>query len=248
MHHSVSTPNRAPAFTLVELLVAMTIIGFAVAGAIAITIQGLKIYYTDTNRLSVNKDMRKFTQAMFTDAAFSNDFYIYDPATNGAIPTSGNDNYVSSGKSGDDLLLVTTSTNSATGAITVTKLIAYYRTVTNTTNNSGPIYRIEVDSPQDGSGTTPAPGNTAIYALWNANIKPLIAGHTATFITSAIGTASYNTSPASSPSHLNVFYNANAFIMVRCQIQEQGYNGGTTANTNQIKAIDTYNLSIWPRG
>lgn len=243
MHNAISkSGQKKRAFTLVEISVATAIMGFAVMGAASITIQGLKVYYADSNRLTVNKDMRKFTQYMFTDAAFANEFFIFDPDTNGPIPTTGGttNGCVSTGQSGDDLLLVTTQTDSASGATTITQLIAYYRTVTNTANNSGPVYRIEVSN-------LSVAGSTPIYTLWHSYIEPAASSQTATFMTSVIGTAGYNPS-VTSQAHLNLFYNSGSFVMVRAKIQEQGYEGGSQANTNQVDAIDTYNLSIWPRG
>jgi Tfp pilus assembly protein PilW len=233
MHKTAPTRDTGThAFTVVELMVATVVAGFALVATAAFTFAGLKTYYRDANRLQVNYDMRKLTQLMASDAAYANAFYIYDPAT-AAIPTSGTDNYVTPGNPGDDLLLVTYTSDTTTGVTTVTKLIAYYRPATDATlNNIAPLYRIEVDN-------LSVAQDTAIYTLWNSNILPIINAGTAKIILqSVIGAAT----PVGIH-HAETFYNLyGSSLMVLAKVQEEQGNQGLTM------AIDTYNFTVWPRG
>ncbi|HXA14552.1 MAG TPA: prepilin-type N-terminal cleavage/methylation domain-containing protein, partial [Opitutaceae bacterium] len=140
------------AFTLVEILIATTIMGFAVLGAAAFTVQGLKMYFNDADRLGTNHDMRKFTQMMSTDAAFANTFYVYDIATNGAIATAGTDNYVTAGESGDYLVLVSSTPDQSI----VTQMVVYWRVVPagTTTSVAGAVYRLTTGTISEASNQT----------------------------------------------------------------------------------------------
>ena len=52
--HSSHRSRGAKAFTLAEVLIASTLLGLVVTGAIALTRQVLYVYYYDTGRILVN--------------------------------------------------------------------------------------------------------------------------------------------------------------------------------------------------
>jgi prepilin-type N-terminal cleavage/methylation domain-containing protein len=233
------------AFTLTELLIAMALMGFVVVGAASFTIQSLKIYYTDADRLGTNHDMRKFTQMMSTDTASANFAYIYDIATNGAIPTTGTDNHVTAGKSGDYLALITQTSDQST----ITQIVVYWRIVPagTTTSVPGAVYRFATPN------TLTEPATQTIGFLLNKYgfltaptstaglFMGTMTGGTLATGTGVIGTAT-NVPTVTPPVHPNLFYNFQGeAIMVKAQIEEQG-------NQNQQLSVDTYNLTIWPRG
>jgi hypothetical protein len=240
--------NRTPAafrqsraFTLVEVMIAATICTWAVAAAGILMVSATKSYNSDYNRLGVNDDLRRFTTSMETDAAFANTFYIYDTATNGAVPTAAPDNYVSPGEGGDLVLLVSilTATN---GATTVDKIVAYEHADNGA--NTGPVYRYSTGS---GLGV---PGITPIYTLYHTYIEgPLnnaIAVNQIFMPTATVAGMAQNSAGSPPAAHNNLFYflwrpgTGNGAFMVQSQVKEQ-------QNNQSVLAIDTYNFTIWPR-
>src|SRR5471030_985595 len=88
-------------YTLVEMMTAVGLMSLVTLGVLRFAIQTLNVYFYDTGRLMVNKDMRTFTADLASDAVASNYFRIYpDFQTRTAAVTDGN--------SGDFLVLVFT--------------------------------------------------------------------------------------------------------------------------------------------
>jgi hypothetical protein len=242
-HTPVSRPHASTrAFSLVELVCATGICAMFVQAAISVTIQCLKAYATTVNQLSVNTDLRKFTEQMQTDAAYANDFYIYDamPAQTSNAQGNATDNYLGAGQSGDLLLLMTTQTAND-GTITASRLVAYYRNAPATTATSpGPIYRIDTGI----NNNINAPIGS-IYTLYNTYIQPNLTNPSNLFMPTVVGTAT-NTD-GSTQAHENLFFyltsgsaGTGAF-MVQSQIQERQDNGSAAS-------LRTYNFALWPRG
>ncbi len=228
-------PSRpARGFTMAEMMVALTIIGFTMAGVVAFTFQGLNVYAYDSGRLLVNNDMRKFTGAMTTDAVYSNYFRIYPDFATRSTTSSGvtTDAYVRDGQTGDFLVLVFADTNTS-GVTTINRLIGYYRDPDNT--GIGPVRKFDVTvSPATIIGTTTNAGASppvyTMYDLLNA-YEPTANAHTNNVVIQlAQGLASGN-----------LFYDFyDRSIMIRGQINEQG---GMIR-----KAVNTYNFTVSPRG
>lgn len=74
--------SKSKGFTLVELMIAMTICSMVMVVALRFVIQNLKTYQYETGKLLVNRDIRKFTTQMIDDATYANSFHIYDQASN----------------------------------------------------------------------------------------------------------------------------------------------------------------------
>jgi hypothetical protein len=204
-----------------------------VVGAIALTRQVLYVYYYDTGRVLVNKDIRSFTQHMDTDAAYANYFLIFPNFTTRAV--GGKDGNIADGNSGDFLVLVTTMTCTqndipVTGLIGgknyITNLIGYYRDATSTT--SGPVRHFSVAVPY---ADPTALGSSPISFLLdtymptsNSSLNPVI-------IQLAQGLANGT-----------LFYDYQEHsVMVRGQILESGGQGNK-------RAVSTYNFTVSPRG
>jgi prepilin-type N-terminal cleavage/methylation domain-containing protein len=231
--HSPNRRRTARAFTLAELMIASTLLGLIMAGAILLTRQVLYVYYYDTGRILVNQDIRSFTQHMETDAAFSNYFMIFPDFSTRAA--SGLDANVNDGNSGDFLVLVTTATcllndTPVTGMIAgnnyITNLTGYYRDATTTT--SGPVRRFSVPvSYADPTKLGAAPISTLLNSYMptaNSSSNPII-------IQLAQGLANGT-----------LFYDfQDHSIMVRGQIIESGGQGNR-------KSVSTYNFTVSPRG
>jgi len=223
-----SSPHRSASrgFTLVEILVAMTILGVVSIGVIRFTIHALNIFHYDTGRIKVNKDIRSFTQELTTTAVFSNYFRIYPNFTTRSVTTGGvtSDASVNDGQSGDFLLLVFSDTDVATGKNTLSRLVGYYRDPT-VAGGTGPVRKFDVTLK---AGVDPAA--TPLYQVLNTYV-PASTAHTNGIVLELAqglsdGTLFHN------------FYDRS--VMVRGQIIEQG---------DQLRrAVNTYNFTVSPRG
>ena len=231
-------------------MVATLITGFAVAAAIAFTIQGTKTYFADADRLSMNRDMRLFTQKLVTDITGANHFILYRNFTSRTVGGAGTaDANLIQGQSGDFLVLLTLKTTPGTASVTtVTKIIGYYRD-TNGANNVAPVYRFELDnlalsaSGDTGGTGIPNPTLNAIDTLLTtAHITAATQDTDRVFAPTVIGNANDDSAFGTPQTPTHLFYNFDGYaIMINGQIQEQG-------NANQYKAIDTYNLTVLVRG
>jgi len=223
---SKNKPRRGTqGYTLVEMMTAVGLMSLLTLGVLRFALQTLNVYFYDTGRLMVNKDMRTFTTDLAADAVASNYFRIYpDFQTRTAAVTDGN--------SGDFLVLAFTDYNSTTGAYIITQLVGYYRDPASTTDPAslGPVRKFNTGLP----GT---PG--AIAVADQTKDLPTLLGLYAQ-------TSTAHSNPviiqlAQGLSDGNLFYDYyDRSIMVRGQIVEHG---------NQTKsAINTYNFTVSPRG
>jgi len=223
-------------------MIAVTILGLAMAGVVTFTYQALNTYAYDSGRLLVNHDMRKFTGDMATDAVFSNYFRIYPNFGTRSTTVSGvtTDAAVRDGQSGDFLVLVFTDPTSElnSGTITVNELIGYYRDPADPAHpdtSLGPVRRFDVlISPSVAVGATTNTGVTpAVYTMYDLlNLyQPTSSAHTNPRVIQL----------AQGLSNGTLFYNfLDRSIMIKGQIQEQG---------NLVKkAVNTYNFTVSPRG
>lgn len=232
-------------FTLVETLVAVTVMGLAAVGIVAFLSQGLKMYYADRARLMINRDIRTFTSQMDTDAVTSNFFVLYPDFNTRSTTTAGvtTDAAVADGQVGDFLVLVYTDPSSTSMGISlITRLVGYYREVTNTTLNSGPVHRFDI---------TLAPANyiniktgAPLPAGISAVVNSLVTGTASSYpiVTQlAQGLATTTSGVAVTPA---LFYNfRNHSVMIDTQISESLTERGTTSQTG-----NTYNFTVSPRG
>src|SRR6185436_16680782 len=69
-------------FTLVEIMVSSTVLAIIMAVLMRGFIQGLNIYYYETGKILVNKDIRKFTSEMTEYATYANYFKIFPAYSN----------------------------------------------------------------------------------------------------------------------------------------------------------------------
>lgn len=153
------TPAKARGFTLVELLVAVTLLGLVSAGMLRVFIQALNVYYYDTGKILVNKDIRKFTSEMTENATYANYFKIFpsytnlsrsvDTLVNPSDPDQGFttaivDSSVNDGLSGDCLVLVY---KDSTDDRKISRLVGYFRSPANPSDptSTGPVRRFIVD-------------------------------------------------------------------------------------------------------
>lgn len=224
-------------FTLVEILIAATIAGIVSAGMLKVMIQTLNVYYYDTGKILVNKDIRKFTSEMTENATYANYFRIFPSYTNlsrtittytdPSDPDQGYtqalaDTSVNDAQSGDCLVLVY---KDPADDRKIARIIAYFRAPTDPTdvNSTGPVRRL--DRPITPSSTDP------VWRLIPSNLNP----------------ADYPEVVELSRGLANgkLFYNFyDKSIIVKGEIIHRG----GMVNSRNASATNTYNFTVSPRG
>jgi prepilin-type N-terminal cleavage/methylation domain-containing protein len=217
-------------FTLVESLMAVTVMGLASVGIIAFLRQGMLMYYADRARVMINRDIRSFTTQIDSDAVTANYFCLYQDFTTRTLKSDG--------EVGDFLVLVYTDPNAATTGISmITELIGYYREVTNTTLNSGPVHRFDIKLAPANYVNATTGMTTILTNLVTGGVSsyPIVTQLAQGLATNTDGTTAVT--PA-------LFYNfKNRCVMIDTQIAESLTETGTTSQTG-----NTYNFTVSPRG
>lgn len=232
-----SVRARRRGFTLVEILVATTIFGLVTLGILRVFIQALNIYYYDTGKILVNKDIRKFTSDMTENATYSNYFRIYPAYTNltrsitgyadpsdpdAGFTTALADTSVSDGQSGDCLALVF---KSPTDDTKIAQIIVYYRAPTNPSDptSTGPVRKHVQDVPD-------AYANKSVDQL--LGIVDPTQDDIVVELSRGLATG-------------KLFYNfKDRSIIVKGEIIHRG----GMINSRNASATNTYNFTVSPRG
>jgi prepilin-type N-terminal cleavage/methylation domain-containing protein len=235
------TPLKKSAlgFTLVEVLVAMTVFGLAMGSILLVVRQVMNAYMYEQGRVAINQDIRKLTQNLTQDAIYSNYYRIYANYQNRSDNGSYNgtaDTPKTDGQSGDFLVFITETvdTTDSIGKQKISQMVAYYRDAPAPTtvngvlvSSAGPVRRRVVNFSPAIDPTLPA---NSMLNLLNNNFP----------------VASQSSQPivvqlAQGLSNGNLFYNFyNRSVIIRGQIQESG-------NLFQ-KTASTYNFTVSPRG
>jgi prepilin-type N-terminal cleavage/methylation domain-containing protein len=219
-------------FTLVETLMAVTVMGLAAVGIVAFLRQGMLMYYNDRARTMINRDIRSFTTQMDTDAVTANLFVLYQNFTTRVDPP------IRSGGVGDFLILVYTDPSQTSyGVSMITQLVGYYREVTNTQLNYGPVHRFVIDLSAAPINIKSAPMATIVnnVVTGSASSYPIV-----TQLAQGLATSTL-TGTQPTPA---LFYNfGNNSVMIDAQISESLTEVGTTSQTG-----NTYNFTVSPRG
>lgn len=158
--------RRTAGFTLVEILVSLTIVVSVLGMAMSSYVFGLRTMYKDAERLATNSSLRYFVAQVSKETLDASEFYIFadyraldgsvdlDADVTNVVTTSyGIDLY-----HGDCLVLVTRTNLDATAAVRQFRI--YYRVVTDTAAE-GPIRYYE--SPDYGTSST----HTSVTTLLN---------------------------------------------------------------------------------
>jgi prepilin-type N-terminal cleavage/methylation domain-containing protein len=150
--------RRRRGMTLVEIIVAMAILGFAMIGTLGFFVQALNMYHYDGGKLLVNRDIRALTSEMTDNATYANYFLIFPGYTNLSRsvnvqidpedPTQGFttaivDTSVNDGVSGDCLVLVYQDPNDNAK---VARLVGYFRSPSNPLDpaSEGPVRKFDI--------------------------------------------------------------------------------------------------------
>lgn len=225
---------RRRAFTLVEMLVAVTIMALVTGGILKIYLQVLSIYRYDTAKIQINHDIRTFTASLTEDATYANYFRIFPSYTNltRAVDTLNNPNdpdqgfttlmtdaSVNDGQSGDCLVLVYKDTHDDT---LINRLIIYFRSPDPVTN-IGPVRRLKRD--------IDPPSNLPLFRLIpeinDPTIYPIVVQ-----LSQDVATG-------------KLFYDYHErSIIIKGNILQRG----GALNNVHYTATDTYNFTVSPRG
>jgi prepilin-type N-terminal cleavage/methylation domain-containing protein len=221
------------AFTLVEIMVAMSLMVMIGAVILRTLMQVLNTYTYDTAKILINHDIRRFTAEMTENATYANYFMIFpaynnlnrtvETLINPSDPDQGYttalaDTHVGDGLTGDCLALIY---KDLTDDTKISRIICYFRSVDST--GTGPVRKF--DLPITPSSSLPV--WQLIPEINDPNIYPIVVE-----LSRDIG-------------NQRLFYNfQDRAIIVNGQIVQRG----GALNTIHFNATNTYNFTVSPRG
>lgn len=151
-------------FTLTEVLIAMTLGSLALAAVAQMTIGVGRMNFDSVAKLVINNDVRGFTQQLSQAGRSAREYRVYASTQNLTERQSG--------QSGDLLVLVWADPVPLDDpAIGVTqeyyyrRVIAFARTIDDTTTNTGPVVRYEVAFPPGGATGSVRASSTTIRTI-----------------------------------------------------------------------------------
>ena len=217
--------GAARGFSLVEVLIATTILSIMLVAILGLFLNLMASYKYNTFRLSINKDVRTFTDE-FTDTATYANYYViladFSTRTTGA---TGSEvlAWMADGESGDCVVFVF---KDATDDTMIKRIVGYYHDPD--ASGLGPVRKFETIF-------SPTVAGTSLWTLLPATSTL----HTNPDIISA-GTIGKATGTSTSG---RLFYNFfNRSVMVKGQITYTSNDGFTR------RAVSTYNFTVSPRG
>lgn len=225
---------------MLEVMVGVTVMGLATVGIASFMRQALMMYYSVRAEHMINRDIRGFTNQIARDAVTANFFCIYPDFSTRSTTVSSviSDASVVDGQVGDFLVLVYTDpAQASTGTSMITKLVGYYREVTNTTLNTGPVHRFVIDLSASPVDAKVSPMYTILntYVTGSISSCPIL-----TQVAQGIATNTATQTVTTPP----LFYNRlNRSVMVSAQISASLTEKGVSAQTG-----NTYNFTVSPRG
>lgn len=121
-----STDRKKAGYTLVEVLVASTVTGLIVAGALGFYMTTYKIGFVNQERNRINADMRRFTGQLIRDGRQASYFVLYRSIDEESRDKPNDRKH--DGQSGDLLVFVSTEESSdITEPSRIKEFVAYYR-------------------------------------------------------------------------------------------------------------------------
>lgn len=210
---------------MVEVLVATTILGFVSIAMLGLYLNLTRSYKYNAFRLSINKDVRTFTNELTDNATYANYYVILADFVTRTSGASGSEVLaaMADGESGDCLLLVY---KDPTDDTKISRLVGYYHDPD--AAGFGPIRKFDTTF-------SPATSSTSLWTLMPATSTL----HTNNDVISA-GLVGKATGTSTSG---NLFYNFfNRSVMVKGQINYISNDGLTR------RAVSTYNFTVSPRG
>jgi prepilin-type N-terminal cleavage/methylation domain-containing protein len=141
--------RRTAGFTLVEMIVTMTVFALLCEMLVSFNVESISDMYNSEQKLSINKDMRNLTEQLSWDARQANFFVLYANYTEVAANTSANAPSLElpMANSGDFVVFVSYGSNVTSAPINVrpiSEIVGYYRAP----------YQANQSSPITDNGTT----------------------------------------------------------------------------------------------
>ena len=184
--------RRLSAFTLVEVMVSMTVVSIVMGMCLSTFLMGMRTLYKDNQRLATNASLRSFMAQISKETLDASYFYVFPyytsittsinlttaPASMAQIENAADDDYDKWVAHGDCLVLVTRTSQYRTTDIRQIRI--YYRTTTNQTgrNNEAALRYYETADWGEGTAST-SNGHTSVATELNAinlNANPLRSG------------------------------------------------------------------------
>lgn len=187
-------PRASAAFTLVEVMISMTVVTLVMGMCMSTFLFGLRMMYKDSKRLETNASLRSLMAQLSKETLDASYFYLFpyysaldtnvdltaDPTSMTQIQDAADDDYDKWVAHGDCLVLVTTTSQYRTTDIR--QIRVYYRVVTNQTqrNSQSPIRYYETSDWGEGTAATsnghPTSGLAAELNAINLAANPNRAG------------------------------------------------------------------------
>lgn len=137
----MSTIKTLRGFTLVELLIVMSILTTLMIGVFSVYMQSQKALFISTQKGNINRDIRQFTGELTNVARDANHFYIY-PSIAATDRNEISDRRVR-GQTGDLLVLVFLRPHpNPTDPVYITRVAGYFRSAS--AGERGPIRKFDV--------------------------------------------------------------------------------------------------------
>jgi type II secretory pathway pseudopilin PulG len=256
-------PRRLAAFTLVEVMISMTIVTLVLALCLSTYLFTLRLMYKDTQRLATNAALRSFMAQVSKETLDASYFYVFpyytaldgsvdltaDPSPMTQILDAADDDYDKWVAHGDCLVLVTMTSQYRTTDIR--QIRVYYRLVTTQAQRNGEAAIRYYESPDWGEGSaTSSNGHSNLVSELNAinlNTYPS-SSHTRRLVERSIGRnvpAPYT--PFAAGDRYPVFSSespnataTNGFVSINMEI----VNGSTI---NNLLSSSSFNYTVSPR-
>ena len=263
MSTSSQTRRARAGFTLVEIMVSMTVFGVVMSMCLGTFLFGLRTMYKDTQRLATNASLRSFMAQVSKETLDASYFYVFQyytklngsvnlttaPATMTQIENAADDDYDKWVGQGDCLVLVTKSSVYRTTDIRQIRI--YYRVTTNQAGVNAEAAMRYYETADWGEGTaSTSNGHTDVATELNTinlNSNPTMAGTRLLSARTLGRTVPSPYTPYSAGDRYPVFSTespnstpTNGFVSINME-----FINGTTVNN--MLSSSSFNYTISPR-
>lgn len=265
MKNTSSRRRPIAAFTLVEVMISMTVVTIVMGMCMSTFLFGMRMMYKDSKRLETNASLRSLMAQISKETLDASYFYLFpyytsldttvnlatDPVPMTQIENAADDDYDKWVSHGDCLVLVTTTSQYRTTDIR--QIRVYYRVVTSQTqrNAQAPIRYYETADWGEGtsgaSNTHPASGLAAELSAINLAANPSRAGSKQLAANTIGRTVPSPYTPFSAGDRYPVFSTespdgvaTNGFVAINMEV----ING---TSVNNLLSSSSFNYTVSPR-
>lgn len=144
----MKTKNKKKGFTLVEVLIAVSIASAAIAMTMSVFMDSFKMTFVSNAKNNINSDIRKITREMSSVARQANYFCLYESMASGKFASKAQELGMSN--SGDFMLLAfrgPPTDPSNLNSRPYVRLVGYWRLIKNADENTGPVMKFDYEVP-----------------------------------------------------------------------------------------------------